>query len=86
MGFRIIKTAAATLLSILLAAAAGIPNAQSAGLLAILGVETTRKRSLRTISARFFASLVGLFWAVFYSSPWAFIIGYSDCMYCSASR
>ncbi|WP_339310017.1 aromatic acid exporter family protein [Paenibacillus sp. FSL M7-0896] len=61
MGFRIIKTAAATLLSILLAAAAGIPNAQSAGLLAILGVETTRKRSLRTISARFFASLVGLF-------------------------
>ncbi|KAA9006490.1 aromatic acid exporter family protein [Paenibacillus spiritus] len=60
MGFRIIKTAAATLLSILLAAAAGIPNAQSAGLLAILGVEVTRKRSLKTISARFFASLVGL--------------------------
>lgn len=61
MGFRIIKTAAATLLSILLAAAVGIPNAQSAGLLAILGVETTRKRSLRTITARFSASLVGLF-------------------------
>ncbi|MDF9841033.1 MULTISPECIES: aromatic acid exporter family protein [unclassified Paenibacillus] len=60
MGFRVIKTAAATLLSILLAAAAGIPNAQSAGLLAILGVETTRKRSLRTIIARFSASLVGL--------------------------
>ncbi|WP_342561311.1 aromatic acid exporter family protein [Paenibacillus sp. FSL R7-0345] len=61
MGFRVIKTAAATLLSILLAAAVGIPNAQSAGLLAILGVETTRKRSLRTIIARFSASLVGLF-------------------------
>lgn len=61
MGFRVIKSAAATLLSILLAAALGIPNAQSAGLLAILGVEVTRKRSLRTISARFFASLVGLF-------------------------
>ncbi|WP_150267990.1 aromatic acid exporter family protein [Paenibacillus tepidiphilus] len=60
MGFRVIKTAAATLLSILLAAAAGIPSAQSAGLLAILGVETTRKRSLRTITARFSASLVGL--------------------------
>ncbi|AIQ64334.1 hypothetical protein D3C81_107170 [compost metagenome] len=60
MGFRIIKTAAATLLSVLLAAAAGIPNAQSAGLLAILGVEVTRKRSLRTITARFVASLVGL--------------------------
>jgi len=61
MGFRIIKTAAATLMSILIAAAVGIPNAQSAGLLAILGVEVTRKRSLRTISARFLASLVGLF-------------------------
>ncbi|WP_410510951.1 aromatic acid exporter family protein [Paenibacillus sp. BR2-3] len=60
MGFRIIKTAAATLLSVLLAAAVGIPNAQSAGLLAILGVEVTRKRSLRTITARFLASLVGL--------------------------
>jgi uncharacterized membrane protein YgaE (UPF0421/DUF939 family) len=60
MGFRIIKTAAATILAVLLAAAVGIPNAQSAGLLAILGVEVTRKRSLRTISARFFASLVGL--------------------------
>ena len=60
MGFRIIKTAAATLMSILIAAAVGIPNAQSAGLLAILGVEVTRKRSLRTISARFLASLVGL--------------------------
>ncbi|MFD1774502.1 aromatic acid exporter family protein [Paenibacillus rhizophilus] len=61
MGFRVIKTAAATLLSVLLAAAAGIPNAQSAGLLAILGVEVTRKRSVKTITARFFASLVGLF-------------------------
>jgi len=60
MGFRIIKTAAATLMSVLIAAAVGIPNAQSAGLLAILGVEVTRKRSLRTITARFLASLVGL--------------------------
>lgn len=70
MGFRVIKSAAATLLSILLAAAAGIPSPHSAGLLAILGVEVTRKRSLRTISARFFASLVGLIigWILF----WAF--------------
>ncbi|WP_339314368.1 aromatic acid exporter family protein [Paenibacillus sp. FSL R10-2734] len=61
MGFRVIKTAAATLLSVLLASAAGIPNAHSAGLLAILGVEVTLKRSFRTITARFLASLVGLF-------------------------
>lgn len=61
MGFRVIKTAAATIMSVLLAAAVGIPNAQSAGLLAILGVEVTLKRSFRTITARFLASLVGLF-------------------------
>lgn len=61
MGFRVIKTAAATLLSVLVASAVGIPNAQSAGLLAILGVEVTLKRSFRTITARFLASLVGLF-------------------------
>ncbi|MDT3424646.1 uncharacterized membrane protein YgaE (UPF0421/DUF939 family) [Paenibacillus forsythiae] len=68
MGFRVVKTAAATLLSVLLAAAVGIPNAQGAGLLAILGVEVTRKRSVRTITARFFASLVGLLvgWALFW--------------------
>ncbi len=68
MGFRVVKTAAATLLSVLLAAAAGIPNAQGAGLLAILGVEVTRKRSVKTITARFFASLVGLLvgWVLFW--------------------
>ena len=63
MGIRVIKTAIATLMSILIADMVGIPNPQGAGLLAILGVEVTRKRSLRTISARFFASIVGLLFA-----------------------
>lgn len=63
MGFRVIKTAIATLISVQLAALVGIPSPQAAGLLAILGVEVTRKRSLRTISARFFASIVGLLFA-----------------------
>lgn len=63
MGFRVIKTAIATLMSILIANAVGISNPQSAGLLAILGVEVTRKRSLRTVTARFFASVVGLLFA-----------------------
>jgi uncharacterized membrane protein YgaE (UPF0421/DUF939 family) len=63
MGFRVIKTAIATLISVLIAAMVGIPSPQSAGLLAILGVEVTRKRSLRTISARFLASIVGLIFA-----------------------
>ncbi|WP_438350979.1 aromatic acid exporter family protein [Paenibacillus sp. FA6] len=63
MGIRVIKTAIATLMSILIADMVGIPSPQGAGLLAILGVEVTRKRSLRTISARFFASIVGLLFA-----------------------
>ncbi|WP_054955776.1 aromatic acid exporter family protein [Paenibacillus dakarensis] len=60
MGFRIIKTAIATMLAILVTDALHIPGATSAGLLAILGVDVTRKRSLRSVSARFFASLLGL--------------------------
>lgn len=60
MGFRVIKTAAASLLAILITDALNIPGATSAGLLAILGVDVTRKRSVRSISSRFFASLLGL--------------------------
>lgn len=60
MGFRIIKTAVATMLAILVTDALNIPGATSAGLLAILGVDVTRKRSLRSVSARFFASILGL--------------------------
>lgn len=63
MGFRIIKTAIATLLAILVTDALNIPGATSAGLLAILGVDVTRKRSLRSVSSRFFASLLGLAFA-----------------------
>lgn len=50
---RIVKTAIATLLAILIAEFTGVDGALSAGLLAILGVDVTRKRSLVTISARF---------------------------------
>lgn len=60
MGFRIIKTAVATMLAILVTDALNIPGATSAGLLAILGVDVTRKRSLRSVSARLFASILGL--------------------------
>lgn len=68
MGFRVIKTAAATVLAILIADFAGIHGALSAGLLAILGVDVTRKRSLATVSSRFFASVLGLLlaFAIFY--------------------
>ncbi len=60
MGFRVIKTAIATLLAIIIADTAGVPGALSAGLLAILGVDVTRKRSIVTVSSRFFASVLGL--------------------------
>ncbi|MDR0269438.1 aromatic acid exporter family protein [Paenibacillus sp.] len=63
MGFRVIKTAIATLMAILIADACGVTGPLSAGLLAVLGVDVTRKRSIRTISARFFASLLGLAFA-----------------------
>lgn len=68
MGFRVIKTAVATLMAIFIADFAGVAGANSAGLLAILGVDVTRKRSLASISARFFASVLGLLLAfgVFY--------------------
>ncbi|MEF2967302.1 aromatic acid exporter family protein [Paenibacillus sp. M1] len=60
MGFRIIKTAIATLLAIIVADAVGVEGALSAGLLAIMGVDVTRKRSIISISSRFFASVLGL--------------------------
>lgn len=53
MGFRVIKTAIAALMAVLLADAMQLKGPTSAGLLAILGVDVTRKRSLKTISARF---------------------------------
>ncbi|RUT35982.1 aromatic acid exporter family protein [Paenibacillus zeisoli] len=60
MGFRVIKTTIATVLAIIIAHLLGILNPLSAGLLAILGVDVTRKRSIHTVSSRFFASIVGL--------------------------
>lgn len=68
MGFRIIKTAVATLIAIIIADWTGVEGHLSAGLLAILGVDVTRKRSIMTVSSRFFASLLGLAvaFAIFY--------------------
>lgn len=60
MGFRVIKTAIAALLAVVVASTLGVPSAMSAALLAILGVDVTRKRSLKSIAARFFASLIGM--------------------------
>ncbi|MEW4370053.1 aromatic acid exporter family protein [Paenibacillus kandeliae] len=79
MGFRVIKTAIAALLAVVVASALGVPSAMSAALLAILGVDVTRKRSLMTISARFFASLIGMtcafvLFSVFGFEHWVFAL------------
>lgn len=60
MGFRVIKTTVATVLAIVIAHLLGISNPLSAGLLAILGVDVTRKRSIQTVNSRFCASILGL--------------------------
>lgn len=79
MGFRVIKTAIAALMAVLIADAMHLKGPTSAGLLAILGVDVTRKRSLKTISARFFASVVGLLFAsVLFFSLWISLLGACD--------
>ncbi|MCD9021026.1 aromatic acid exporter family protein [Cohnella silvisoli] len=60
MGFRVIKTAIAALTAIYTAFLIGVDNPLSAGLLAILGVETTRWRGINAVFARFMASIFGL--------------------------
>ncbi|WP_017812474.1 aromatic acid exporter family protein [Paenibacillus shenyangensis] len=79
MGFRVIKTAIAALLAVVAASTLGISSAMSAALLAILGVDVTRKRSLQTISARFFASLIGMvcafvLFSIFGFQHWVFAL------------
>ncbi|MCR8842849.1 aromatic acid exporter family protein [Paenibacillus sp. SC116] len=60
VGFRVIKTAIAAILSIIVADLLGLDNHLGAGTLAILAVEVTRKKSISSTSARFFASIVSL--------------------------
>ena len=60
LGIRVIKTAAATLLAILTATALELDNPAAAGILAIIGVETTRWRGFRIVASKFGAALIGL--------------------------
>ncbi|WP_195570785.1 aromatic acid exporter family protein [Paenibacillus sp. 1001270B_150601_E10] len=60
VGFRVIKTAIAAILAILVASAIGLHNPIGAGTLAIIAVDVTRKRSVKSVSERLFASLVSL--------------------------
>ncbi|MDG0789583.1 aromatic acid exporter family protein [Cohnella ginsengisoli] len=60
VGLRVMKTALATVAAIYIAMLLHVDNPQAAGVLAILGVDTTRWRGIMTVYARFAASLIGL--------------------------
>ncbi|MCD1257341.1 aromatic acid exporter family protein [Paenibacillus athensensis] len=60
MGFRVLKTALAVVISIYLAIWLGLHSPASAGLLAILGIEVTKKKGVRSALFRIAASLIGL--------------------------
>lgn len=60
IGLRVMKTALATVAAIYIAMLLHVDNAQAAGILAILGVDTTRWRGIMTVYARFAASVIGL--------------------------
>ncbi|MUT65360.1 aromatic acid exporter family protein [Paenibacillus sp. NEAU-GSW1] len=63
MGIRIIKTALATIAAIYTAVYFGLEPPLGAGILAILGVEVSRLKGLRSALVRFVASVLGLFFA-----------------------
>ena len=65
MGIRVIKTALAALAALYTANYLGLDPPLAAGLLAILGVEVTRMKGLRSAFVRFIASVLGLFFASF---------------------
>ncbi|WP_438445740.1 aromatic acid exporter family protein [Gorillibacterium sp. sgz5001074] len=60
MGIRVIKTAIAVYIAIAAAKAAGLDYALSAGLLSVIGIDITIKRSLQTMATRFTATVIGL--------------------------
>jgi uncharacterized membrane protein YgaE (UPF0421/DUF939 family) len=63
MGIRIIKTALAAIAAIYTAVYLGLQPPLGAGILAIIGVEVTRMKGLKSAFVRFLASVLGLFFA-----------------------
>jgi len=60
IGYRTIKTAIGTSISILLAQLIGLDNFASAGILTILCIQETKKKSIRSSAERFIACVVGM--------------------------
>ncbi|MCZ8521460.1 MULTISPECIES: aromatic acid exporter family protein [Paenibacillus] len=63
MGIRVLKTAIAVIAAIYISLAVGLTSPLSSGLLAIMGVDVTIKKGLRTSFQRIAASVIGLFFA-----------------------
>ncbi|NHC43158.1 aromatic acid exporter family protein [Bacillus sp. MM2020_1] len=67
IGYRTIKTAIGTAISILIAQQLGLANFASAGILTILCIQVTKRRSLRTAWDRFLACVLAMpFSALFF--------------------
>ncbi|TCZ81070.1 aromatic acid exporter family protein [Paenibacillus albiflavus] len=64
IGIRVLKTAIAVFISISIAKLCGLHSPESAGLLAILGIQVTKKQGIRNVMARICASLVSLVFGV----------------------
>jgi uncharacterized membrane protein YgaE (UPF0421/DUF939 family) len=65
MGIRVLKTALAAVLAIYIAEWFSLSSPLSAGLLAVLGVDVTRRRTIQNAIQRFASSVLGLFFAAF---------------------
>ncbi|MEX2415179.1 MAG: aromatic acid exporter family protein [Paenibacillaceae bacterium] len=63
MGIRVIKTAIAAVAAIYIADWLSLTSPLSAGLLAVLGVDVTRKRTIRNAFQRYASSILGLLFA-----------------------
>ncbi len=60
IGSRTLKTAVGVVVAVSLAKYLGLHNYASAGILTILCIQTTRKKSVKTAFARFIAALIGI--------------------------
>jgi uncharacterized membrane protein YgaE (UPF0421/DUF939 family) len=75
IGPRIIKTAVAATGAIWIAEMLSLTFAVSAGILAVLGVQVTRKRTIENVITRIFACIVGLLFAFIFFGLFGFYPG-----------
>lgn len=73
IGYRTLKTAIATPLSMAIAQFLGVNNVATAGILAILCIQPSRKESFRTASDRFLSCLLAIAFSAFFFE----LFGYS---------